>query len=432
MSRWSDQFQNHQIHETLRQSIEWLNTKVKIIDEEIETEKRRLFKVLTALNDIISGLDYEIVPISPLNQINAHLRNAQFWNHLQAYGGNPSLQYLQIANNHIDAILPAVFDLRKFGNAPEQQAAIKSAEQAFDGFSKVIAERETDHATNLANNEKRLSEFDARLATLDASAGELKSSTESRLSEWQSEFTKDQTQRAELYSDAVIKRTNDFDETLKELRGKSETELSDLSATHTASLMSIFTKFSGDAETRKADIEAKHASILDIHELVATDGVAGGYKKSADDEHKAANKWRRVAMAFLALAAGWIVAKYFWRFSVTDAGGLNWVEVVTAVSLTLIFLATAGYASRQSKLHREAEQQMRWFALEVKAIDPFISSLPPESQHELKKQLSERLFGQNRNSSNQKNAGVDPDSVKSIAEAFASPMTELAKAAVKQ
>jgi len=32
--------------------------------------------------------------------------------------------------------------------------------------------------------------------------------------------------------------------------------------------------------------------------------------------------------------------------------------------------------------------------LEVKAFDPFISSLEPQQQQELKRQLAERIFGQ--------------------------------------
>jgi hypothetical protein len=39
---------------------------------------------------------------------------------------------------------------------------------------------------------------------------------------------------------------------------------------------------------------------------------------------------------------------------------------------------------------------MRWFSLEVQAIDPFLSSLPIEQQNQLKNDLSQKLFGQNR------------------------------------
>ena len=52
------------------------------------------------------------------------------------------------------------------------------------------------------------------------------------------------------------------------------------------------------------------------------------------------------------------------------------------------------YASKQSQAHRQSERRTRSFALEVKAIDPFIKSLGIDDQKELKKELSQRLFGQ--------------------------------------
>jgi len=92
----------------------------------------------------------------------------------------------------------------------------------------------------------------------------------------------------------------------------------------------------------------------------------------------------------------WVVFKGWLGFGVAATGTLDWPVIVTTVSVTAVAFVAAQFASRQSRLHRINEQRMRWFALEVKAIDPFISSLPIEMQQELKRQLSERLFGQDR------------------------------------
>ena len=45
-------------------------------------------------------------------------------------------------------------------------------------------------------------------------------------------------------------------------------------------------------------------------------------------------------------------------------------------SLTAVLLYGAAYSAQQSTKHRNNEKRARWFALEIKAIDPFISSLP--------------------------------------------------------
>jgi len=57
---------------------------------------------------------------------------------------------------------------------------------------------------------------------------------------------------------------------------------------------------------------------------------------------------------------------------------------------------------------------MRWFALEVKAIDPFLSSLPIDQQNALKSLLSQKLFGQNRSSSDKGANIVETPAVQSI------------------
>lgn len=63
---------------------------------------------------------------------------------------------------------------------------------------------------------------------------------------------------------------------------------------------------------------------------------------------------------------------------------------------------------------------MNWFALEVNAIDPFISSLPIEQQNELKNRLSQRLFGQSRSSNEGINDENNNDLIKVIGEQFTS------------
>jgi hypothetical protein len=49
-------------------------------------------------------------------------------------------------------------------------------------------------------------------------------------------------------------------------------------------------------------------------------------------------------------------------------------------SLTAVLLYGAAYSAQQSTKHRNNEKRARWFALEIKAIDPFISSLPESDQ----------------------------------------------------
>jgi len=125
-------------------------------------------------------------------------------------------------------------------------------------------------------------------------------------------------------------------------------------------------------------------------------------------------------MGSFSAAALWIGIKYFFGFGTPSEGGINWPEVIATTSLTLVLLGTGGYAARQSGIHRETEQHMRWFALEVKAIDPFLASLPEEKRDELKNQLTQKLFGQNRVTSGGKEGSIDPSAFKLITDGLQS------------
>ena len=420
MSRWSEQFEGNAIHQTLKQLNDWLDVKVKDIDADQETEMRRLKKSLHAIVEVVGGLDPEFFPEQQLSQLSQQLHQAPLWNNLQAYSSIPATQQLREANDHLTSVAPSIFQLAALSRQPKARDVIKAVEEAHDTFCAALEQRDHEFKARMDENHVKLTTMDQHATALTAAQKTLEQSTESALTGWQTDYTDAQTKRAEEFSKAQIERGTKFDEAIREWRTKSETEIKDISAKHSEKLQNTFDKYQSDAETRIADMKAKHEAILEIHGLVGTDGVAGGYQKGATDEHDAANRWRMISMGSLVVAAIWIFVKYFMGFDLTPKGEVNWAEVVTATSLTLVLLGAAGYAARQSKLHRETEQHMRWFALEIKAIDPFLSSLPVEQQNELKNQLSQKLFGQNRLTADKSEGNVDPAAFKSIIDAILS------------
>ena len=51
MSRWNDQFSNHQIHTTVREAREFLEKEHKDSNAEVEIEKRRFQKLLDQVGE---------------------------------------------------------------------------------------------------------------------------------------------------------------------------------------------------------------------------------------------------------------------------------------------------------------------------------------------------------------------------------------------
>lgn len=420
MSRWSDQFDEISILETLTEVMRWLGVEVDNIDADQETEKRRLTKCVQRTMEIVRGLDPEFFPDQQLRQLNQHLRQPPFWNNVQAYSSSPNAQNLREANDHFTKIAPTIFQIAAISGQATATNTVGLVEGAYNAFCAKLDKREKEHGDRLAEQDINLTNLGGRLDALTQRHRSLEEQAEASLSNWQSKYTQAQTKRAEDFSSAQIDRGTKFDEVVREWRTKSESEIKEISATHEKKLDSAFEAYRADVLKKTEDMDSKHNDVLEIHGLVGTDGVAGGYQKGATDEHKAVNLWRRISMGLLGIAAAWILIKYCIGFDLTSNGQANWPELATEISLTLVLLGAAGYAARQSKLHRETEQHMRWFALEVKAIDPFLSSLPADQQYNLKNQLTQKLFGQNRLTADKSEGNIDPVAFKSVMESFLS------------
>ncbi|WP_171133752.1 MULTISPECIES: hypothetical protein [unclassified Ruegeria] len=425
MSRWSNEFENHPLHETLRQSAEFLDTTVENSEPEFEVERHRLTKVLDNLQTIVTGLDDEFFPKALLDQINQHLRHAHFFQQLQAYSNSPQITHLQTANNHITQYALQIYQLAAMSRLPEPQSVIKQAEKAYRSFSASMEGFIKQTEGRLEETAEAHSKLESKANDLGDQLDHLSTDAETKLSEWQSDFTEKQTARAEEHSEAQIERDTKFEELLSEWRKSADTQHIELGKTQAEKLAALLERFAKRGEAALADVNEKHQAVLEIHELVGRDSVAGGYQKSAGEEKEEADLWRWISMGSLVAAIIWLGFKYWIGFEPTDSGAINWANIVTASSLTAILLVTAGYASRQSKMHRDNEKQMRSFALETKALDPFIANLEEKDQKEIKAELIKRMFGQQHNHTMGGSNKIDDGTVNTVAERIADKASTL-------
>lgn len=135
--------------------------------------------------------------------------------------------------------------------------------------------------------------------------------------------------------------------------------------------------------------------------------MAGGYLRNANEERNFADTWRVWTVIFIACTVAWLMSAILSDFTVSQTGAVIWHKVALSFALSGVLLFGAAYSAQQSTRHRNAEKRTRWFALEVKAIDPFIHSLPEEQRQALKKELSERMFGHFTKSEDEKGRIVD-------------------------
>ena len=429
MSRWRDQFHNHGVHEAITQANEWLDIQIDEIDSEHETERRRLKKVLDLISNIISGMDPEFFPEAQMTTLNNHLRQPNFWQQLSSYSSNGNVQHLKTANDHLNSQVPTVYHMAGISKQPAARNVVKSVEKAYDEFCKAIETKKTEFTDSIEESAAKLVSVEEKSEKLSTALDALTTNTDTQIAAWQTEFTETQAARAEEHSEAQIERSKEYEEALREFRTTADADRSETTAKHEAAFEKAFDTFTKNVKAKTKDINDKHKSILNIHGLVTNDGVAGGYKKGADNEKKAALTWSVVSMGCYALILLWVLFKGKLGFGIATVGGIDWPVVVTTVSVTAVAFVAAQFAGRQSRVHRMNEQRMRWFSFEIAAIDPFIASLPIEMQQGLKKELSERLFGVDRviDDKASKVQRVDPEVIKSVT----NPITEAIKAIEK-
>lgn len=430
VSRWSDEFDKHPIHQLLNQANEHLEAEVEETDSEFQNERLRLTNVLGNLKTVLAGLDSEFFPKTLLDQIQQNLSHQHFLPQLQAYSNNPTLNNLQMANNHITASAPAIYQLASMSRQIESQEVIANAREAFNSFSTSMEAIAGDYDARFAQHETELGEFNQKFEELEENVSSLDTTTNEKLSEWQADFTAKQTARAEEHSKAQIERDTNFAENLKAQQSKFEAERIDTVKIQKARFNTEYDGFKLSADNANKEIKDDQAKIRTLHNLVSDETVTGGYHKSAKEEGKAANFWRLASIGCLIVTAIWLGLKIKSGFVPLENGAVNWPDVITASSLTAIFLYAAGYTSRQSKMHRDNETLLRSYALETQALDPFIASLASKEQQAIKAELVRRMFGQQNTNGTTEPTKLDDGTVKTLVDKFSDTVSDVVGKAV--
>lgn len=412
MSRWKEQFDGHPIHETLNELKKLVNTDFEDIDEQEIAERRRFDKILSAYRKCLENVDAEIVPFNQLDSLNSSLRNANIFNEATNYSSNGKVAHLTSANDHLSAQLTPLSLLLAFGEKASSSENLADLEKNIDYATNALTSKKAELEQELEKLKSAIDVGKQNLAKLEANIEARRTETDGQLSTWQQQFSEAQERRSTEYTAWREKVDEKTDTAVSALVEKSKEALS---------------KHQEDFESRIGEIESdaktKHQAILDLYELVAGDSVGAGYLKSAEDEKGLANIWRRVAIGFIVVTVGWLFYAYCQQAPVGTEGGILWSKLMATVSLTGVLLFGAAYSSQQSNRHRANEKRTRWFALQVKAIDPFINSLGEDDRNQLKRLLSERLFGNHDEASEKGGAVIEEHAlnvvVKSITDILA-------------
>ncbi len=441
MNRWVEQLKNHQINESINQLKEWASTEFDDIDETELNERSRFLKALELHSNILENIDPELVPFNQIDGLDAQLRSVNIWNQVNSYSSNGNGSHLANANNHLSSHLTQLCLLKSLSRNSNSDASMPETESLEYAIRSLIKKKD-ELGSNIDGVAERMVATSRDVEELNSLVEQRKSETDSIVTQWQQQFSEAQEKRSARFQEWLDGTNAEAEESINEIADKYKTFIDNSKSATTNELNEII-----------ADSKDKHESILSLYELTAGDSVAAGYMKNANDESKQANRWRWNSVAFIFITIAWLLTAYFMNNGIHAPGvgttkesaafpnipdksgsahnssdtSFDWYKLITTFSLTGVLLFGAAYSSQQSNKHRENEKRNKWFALQMKAFDPFVSTLSPESQQELKKELSEKLFGNYDNLKGSNTKVVDEHAMGFVVKSITDILSKLPK-----
>jgi hypothetical protein len=397
MSRWKEQFQNHPIHATLQEICSLIDIERQDMTHDEQVEKRRFRKVILAYQEVLLQLDPELIPYQLLGNLNSNLQQ-NILNQLISYKSQPNANYLQNANDQITNLLENLGQLSVMTKKVVSEKPLLGLEKSVDEFSSALNIKKEQLQNELNKISTTVDEYEQQIKDFSNTINTKKQETDTLIAEWQKQFSYAQDTRSNDFIKAQKDIKSNYEGWQEKIKIEADSKVHDI-VSKTKETLEQHQKGYDDTVSRYlSSATEKHQAILELYEIVAGDSVAAGYFKNAEDEKSQANFWRWVSIIFIAFTAIWTALTYLLSILFPTEGGILWAQILKTFSVTAVLLFGAVYSAKQSNIHRQNEKRTRWFALEVKAIDPFISSLDDNERKSLKKILSKRLFAQNNHS----------------------------------
>ncbi|MGP7733481.1 hypothetical protein [Oceanimonas smirnovii] len=451
MNRWKEAFDKHPIHETITWLDNAASSNVENLSEGEVEEQRRLKKIVDRYRSALESVDPEIVPVNQLDSLNAQLRHQNVANQVNAYIQNKKTPHLVAINDHVSKQLTQLSLIQSLSDSSESKEKTSYIDSVVDSTINGLAAKKEALEAQLKDVLLATDEQAKKLVALSEEINQKQAELTQLSSDWQKQFSTAQDYRAQEFSKWRDAFSSEKNKEVKEVIDSYRDFLKDSSEQLNSKLNAII-----------EDSSSKHKSILDLYELTAGDSVGAAYIQSADNEKKQANQWRRISIGFIVTTVLWLTFSFFYnsvegnKFSSTpdtvvsqdvkpaqesnnkdlnyshteintyDINAFPWRTMLVAFSISGVLLWGSAYSAQQSTKHRNNEKRARWFALEVKAFDPFISSLETQQQQELKRQLAERIFGQNSTSEEDPKV-IDEHALRTVTDAFEKVLSKFSK-----
>ncbi len=408
MSRWQDNYKQHQVHKTINDVLITLkDSAFKKADAKTEQEIARIKKCIELTKEVLANSDQEFIAQTQLNQINQYV--VQVNQHLNNFKSNQSISELEASNANLDLILGILANIAAISlpKGITSEVSISSLIKRGEDFLVILDKRKKELQQQIAGLKTSSTSLEKQLTGLQNRIDEKTTALDQLASEW-----------TQLFNTKETERDNNFRELLTQIENDATSQIKTIIDNYEAHISSTNSEYNENIKELIVDAKERHEKIKELHGLVAEDSITGGHKSSAGVEQKSANTWRRWTLCIFGLATLWLAIVFF------NAAEISLESSLAGFPVTLVLLSAAGFTAIQSNRHRRNANRQNQFYLEMTAIDPYLENLGEEERIEIKKELAAKYFGHVFDEQKQK---ANKDSVeipKSVADAFVKYITK--------
>ncbi|MFE5505046.1 hypothetical protein ACFQ73_20970 [Amycolatopsis japonica] len=358
---------------------------------------------LEYIQDVLSNLSEHRDNWNPLlrpqhlSALNGHLTNTQAY--LQNWRGNSNDGHLSEAVNQLVEIAritltwPPVKDTYFKGVTNKSEAFQLETERRVEKFKDEI--RELTH------------EIESIRQDIQESRTSLSSNQDQ---------SNDQLQRL---SDSVDSEIQRIDAAVGDMSSRFSSEVSERQASFSATLNESKNQFANFLADQKQEgkgaidnLEALKKEAENLVDAVGLTATATDYGKYAESETKTANWLRLLALLFFSGSFLWLLLGHLIQ---PETAGNFWQMAGIRILGAIALLGGGIYSARESAQHRRQARIAKAKQLDLKALDPFIVTLPESEQFAIKASAARRLF-------------VEQDGIGSDDTSSGHPIEEIAKA----
>lgn len=284
--------------------------------------------------------------------------------------------------NHLDSIISNIKEIEKILNSfidissYLSRDGIKRGIQSYKrGLSKInssIAELEQRMLSDLQSiqdDEKN------KIEGLENIQGEFKTNIDKQL--------KDFTEKINGLEKIIDDKNLEIENT-KENYNKL---ISDLQESYSNKISEFENNAKQDFDNIKAEIEKKDEKISELIGLIGNKANVGEYKSNADKAHSERIKWQiaTVIIFGVAFVLMGLITLFTKDYNITT---------LARYIVSVILLGMSGYTGKQASNLRKDEVYYRKQQLELSSIDVYLDDIPQDTKVLIKKELSNKIFGQ--------------------------------------